>query len=100
MKAITFHPEAEAELEEASDYYESKRAGLGAEFEEAVQEAVERAARRPQSFPLHGDSGLRKCFVTRFPYTIFFMDLADTVWIAAVAHQRRQPDYWKDRSPE
>lgn len=100
MKPVAFHSQAEAELEEASDYYEGKRAGLGSEFETEVQEAVKRVARTPQAFPLHGTTGLRKCTVPRFPYTVFFMDLEDSVWIAAVAHQRRRPDYWSHRSPD
>jgi toxin ParE1/3/4 len=100
MKPVTFHPEAEAELEAASDYYDDQRAGLGAEFEAEVQEAVERVARMPQAFPLHGSTGLRKCVVPRFPYTVFFVELEDSVWIAAVAHQRRRPDYWSHRTPD
>jgi toxin ParE1/3/4 len=43
---------------------------------------------------------LRKCFVRRFPYTIFYLELAEQIWIAAVAHQRRRPGYWRNRMPE
>jgi hypothetical protein len=43
---------------------------------------------------------LRKCFVRRFSYTIFYLELAEQIWIAAVAHQRRRPGYWRNRMPE
>jgi toxin ParE1/3/4 len=99
MKSVTIHPEAEAELEEASDFYEIRRTGLGAEFEAEVQDALDRVALMPSRFPLHGHTGFRKCMVSRFPYTVFFMELDTTIWVAAVAHQRRQPDYWNRRTP-
>lgn len=47
MKAIVFHPEAEVELEEASDFYEARSEGRGGDFEAAVEAAVDFAARMP-----------------------------------------------------
>jgi hypothetical protein len=32
-------------------------------------------------------------------YTIYYVELDQTIWIAAVAHQKRRPGYWSDRSP-
>jgi toxin ParE1/3/4 len=32
-----------------------------------------------------------------FPYQIFYTELEDAIWIAAVAHGRRRPDYWRRR---
>ena len=99
MKPVIFHAEAEKELVTASDYYEECRRGLGIEFEAAVQDAVRRIAVLPHACPPHGNAGLRKCLVRRFPYTLFFLERDSDVWIAAVAHQRRRPDYWSDRKP-
>ena len=99
MKSVTFDSEAEAEFRAAALYYESQRAGLGDDFVAEVEQAVQRIAQTPQAFPLHGSSGLRKCLLRRFPYTIYFLELADRIWIAAVAHQRRRPGYWSHRQP-
>lgn len=99
MKPVTIHPEAEAEVEESSDFYETRRIGLGADFETEVQAAIARVALMPTGFPRHGKTGYRKAFVSRFPYTIFFLEMDDVIWVAAVAHQRRQPDYWSGRTP-
>jgi toxin ParE1/3/4 len=100
MKTVIFHQEAEAELTAAIAYYEERRAGLGTEFQEAAEEAVDRIARMPRAFPPHGDQGLRKYVLRRFPYTIFYLELDEVVWVAAVAHQRRRPGYWAHRRPE
>jgi plasmid stabilization system protein ParE len=100
MKPIVFDSEADEELHAAARFYEERRAGLGDEFMEEVQRATERIASVPQSFPPYGGSGLRKCILRRFPYTVFFFEQEERVWIAAVAHQKRRPGYWSDRHPD
>jgi toxin ParE1/3/4 len=99
MKPVIFDSEADKEFRAAASYYEEQRAGLGDEFATQVEQAVERIAQMPQAFPGHGASGLRKCHLRRFPYTLFFLELEDRIWIAAVAHQRRRPGYWLHRQP-
>lgn len=97
---VIFHADAEAELEAAADYYEGQKRGLGSAFEAAVEDALGRVARMPRAFALHGAAGLRKCLVRRFPYTVYFLDRDADIWVAAVAHQSREPDYWRGRAPE
>lgn len=100
MKPVIFDSEARDEFREAAVYYEGQRAGLGDDFVAAVEQAVQRIGRMPQAFPVHDPSGVRKCVLGRFPFTIFFLELDDRIWIAAVAHQRRRPGYWAHRQPE
>jgi toxin ParE1/3/4 len=100
MKPVIFHPEAEAELRAAILYYENQRSGLGADFQAEVEEGVRKIQQTPQAFSLHNDQGLRKFLVRRFPYSIFYLELDDSIWIAAVAHQKRKPGYWASRTPE
>jgi toxin ParE1/3/4 len=99
VKPVIFHAEAEQEFRAAVVYYETQRPGLGYEFRTAVEEAVERIQRFPQAFSPYGDQGARKCVLGRFPYTIFYVELEERIWIAAVAHQRRRPGYWVGRTP-
>lgn len=99
MKPITFDSEAENEFRAAASYYEGQQAGLGDDFVAEVEQAVQRIAQMPQSFPLHGSAGFRKCLLRRFPYTLYFLELQDRIWVAAVAHQRRRPGYWSHRQP-
>lgn len=99
MKSVTFDSEAADEFQAAVSYYESQRAGLGDDFAAEVDQAVQRIALTPQAFPPYGTSGLRKYVLPRFPFNIFFLELPDRIWIAAVAHQRRRPGYWSHRHP-
>jgi len=100
LKSVLFHSEAEWDLYQAAAYYEQQRQGLGREFRLEIEAAVRRMRQSPQEFPLHDDQGTRKCLVRRFPYILFFTELEDTLWIAAVAHQRRRPRYWSGRRPD
>jgi len=100
VKPVIFHRDAEAELRAAVAYYEQQRPGLGLDLQAEVERAIGRIQEHPQLFPQHTTLGLRKCVVRRFPYTIFYLELDDNIWIAAVAHQRRRPGYWASRTSE
>jgi toxin ParE1/3/4 len=100
VKPIRFHPEAEAELTAAIAYYEGERNGLGVDFRKNVEDVTGRIRRTPQLFPARPADGYRKCPIKRFPYVVYYLDLDDEVWIAAVVHQHRRPGYWKNRSPQ
>ena len=100
MKPVVFDSEAKAEFDAAASYYEGQQAGLGDGFAAEVEGATRRVARLPHAFPTHPPSGLRKCVLRRFPYTLFFLEQDDRIWIAAVAHQRRRPGYWSHRKPD
>lgn len=99
MKAVIFHTGAEIDLHTAAAYYDRERPGLGRELNQEVEAAIHRIRNSPQMFPIHDEFGTRKCLVPRFPYTVFFLELEDHIWIAAVAHQKRRPGYWSGRRP-
>ena len=92
------HPEAAKEAQEAADYYEQCRTGLGYRFESAIETAGQRILNNPY---LHAeeDDGTRFGAVDGFPYSIIYEIHSDKIWIAAIAHQRRRPGYWKARQP-
>ena len=75
-RPFRLEPEASAELEEASVWYESQRPGLGIEFLEAVDAALDRIARWPQAAPrvpvVAADVPARKAPVSNFPYHVAF----------------------------
>jgi len=75
VKPIIFHPDARAELRAAVAYYQQQRSGLGRDLQREVERAITRIQQHPQVFPQHNEAGLRKCFVRRFPHTIFYLDL-------------------------
>jgi hypothetical protein len=64
---MIIRPEAEADLAEARDYYESHREGLGTEFMRSVEETLGRVSRLPESHPIiYNDKGNEVTLVKRF----------------------------------
>ena len=100
MKPVIFHRETEAELRAAVAWYEGQRAGLGVDFQAKVEEAVAAIQSKPARHPRYKGKDIRKCRVKRFPYTVYFLELDDVIWLAAVAHHKRRPDYWATRDPD
>ena len=93
---VRFLAPARQELAEAADYYNSRREGLGDAFLREVETGVARIVRLPLAWPvIRGE--IRKYLIRRFPYRILYAVEADDVVIVAVAHLRRDPEYWVDR---
>lgn len=93
------HPEAEAELGDAAVYYATHASVAIAEAFLAEYERVrDLVIENPQRGP-HLDASLRVCHFDRFPYSLIYAeDQASGPQIYAVAHQRREPGYWGDRT--
>lgn len=90
--------EAEAEILEAFDWYESKRQGLGQEFVQEIDAAFVRTTKTPEAFPVVY-RGLRRFVLRRFPYVIYFRVEADVVHVFGVLHGRRNRAALRRRTP-
>jgi plasmid stabilization system protein ParE len=92
-----FHPEAETEFLAAVDWYEERSAGFGADFAAEIHAAILRAVAMPEAWP-RVDSDVRRVLVSRFPYAVLYAVRADKLFVLAVMHLRRHPDYWRERN--
>ncbi len=99
MKPVVIHPTPKAELDASMAFYERRAAGLGLDLLAQVEAGIERIRATPAAWPPHRRSNFRKYLTQRFPFVIFYLDLPDGIWIAAIAHGSRQPDYWRHRRP-
>ena len=96
VASFRFLPPAEAELLQQISYYSSVRPELGVKFEEAVADAVRKAAARPE----HGasrSSNTRRRLVSGFPFGVIYAIAGTGIVIVAIADGRRAPDYWVKR---
>ena len=81
--SFVFHPDAELELNEAIEWYETREPGLGLDFATQVYAAIQRA----QAFPLawqEMDGNIRRALVHRFPYGVLYATEQDQLMIIAV----------------
>lgn len=97
MNQPQFHPKARAELERSALFYDGKFPGLGLEFAAEVQIAVAFAYSHPEAGAPVAAS-FRRVIVRRFPYSVVYRTQSERLYIIAVAHQRRNPNYWNDRA--
>jgi plasmid stabilization system protein ParE len=92
---------AEEEVQQAAQWYEDQRTGLGLEFLSAVDTGVQRIRHDPLAFPLletlPEEQNIRRLVLARFPYVIIYEVLSQEIRILAIAHSRRRPGYWKKR---
>ena len=91
-----FHPEAETEFLEAIEYYESCSSGLGEDFSLEVHSAVQNILHYMYAWPIVEDD-VRRCLTNRFPYGVLYSVESDRIYILAVMHLHRHPEYWKSR---
>ncbi len=96
--ALEVDPRAERDIEEAIDYYERARVGLGSEFFEVLQATFDRIVQAPEArAPVPRSKAARFALVRGFPYRVVFVVGAEDVKVVAVAHASRRPGYWRDR---
>jgi toxin ParE1/3/4 len=94
--AVSLHPRARDEIEEAQSWYEERSLLAAAGFLQELSRAIRHIGEAPNRYPisLHGT---RRLVLDRFPFNIFYRASADSVVIVALAHQKRRPGYWADR---
>ena len=94
---VSFRPQAQQELQQAKEWYEAQRSGLGADFEREVGRVVALLAGSPLLFPrVHGET--RRAMVRRFPYGLFFRILPTEVVVLSCYHLQRRPRRWRGSS--
>ncbi len=91
-----FHPEAEAEFIASIDYYEDREVGLGYDFSTEVFATIQSIVKYPDAWPVIEDE-VRRCLVNRFPYSVLYSIEQNEIFVLAVMHLHRHPDYWKHR---
>jgi plasmid stabilization system protein ParE len=84
------------DLEEATRFYFHEDPNVELRFAECIDNAIEQVASRPNSWPTTAGD-IRRYVVEVFPYSLIYSIEVDHVLILAVAHQSRDPEYWKDR---
>jgi toxin ParE1/3/4 len=97
---VLFHPEARLELAQAIEYYRAISPKLSREFYEAFRLVIQDVTDFPEASKQVSELGVRRKGMSRFPYALFYVIDPDALYVVAVAHERRHPDYWKYRLEE
>ena len=95
MKMV-LDPSANAEMRDAAFFYEGCRDGLGQEFLDAVELAFGEISQRPMIWRIL-KGRFRRYLIHHFPYAVIYSIEDDTIYVVAIMHMKRKPDYWQDR---
>jgi hypothetical protein len=93
---VNFLSAAEKELDEEIDYYNVQRSGLGFEFLDQVQSAINRIKQYPEAWQQLSQR-TRRCLIKQFPYGIIYQIRPNEILIVAITHLHRKPYYWTNR---
>jgi toxin ParE1/3/4 len=100
VKPVIIHSEAIEELDGAVAYYEDQKVGLGFNFLVEVEQALGKIQQNPNLGVVYKVTGLRRYVIQRFPFLIFYAELEEYIWVVAIVHGKRRPDYWRRRQIE
>ena len=97
---LTLSPVADAEIQEAAQWYHERGAALAEDFLSEVIDALGEVERHPHRFPRarqRTSRTIRHKALKRFPYEVIYQVTPQEAYIVAVAHAARKPGYWIDR---
>ena len=86
---VIIRPKAEADLQAARAWYESRRAGLGDELLAEVGRAIRVLAETPERRPIYY-RGFRRIITQRFPYKLFYRIEASRVVVFRILHAKQE----------
>lgn len=87
---------ASQELEEAVDYYNTERPGLGSDLAIEFRTSLDRIRQYPGAAPLFAE-GIRRSRLSRFPYGVLYFVSNETILIVGFMHTAMDPKPWQNR---
>jgi plasmid stabilization system protein ParE len=94
---VRFHPAAMQDAEDAAAWYADRSVRAAARFLDELDRLVDLIANSPNRFHLF-DGDLRRAVFRRFPFYVVFRADDLGVVVLAVAHGKRHPRFWHNRT--
>lgn len=95
-RPVEFHPETDADVQEAREWYAERSPEAAAAFGTALTEAVEHIRADPLQWPPHR-FGTRQYLLHHFPFLVVYRETETAIQVVAVDHARRRPGYRRKR---
>ena len=88
--------DAEDDLLEAYNWYESKEFGLGDRFLNSVQDGLILIRQHPEIFPVC-TSAFRRALISKFPFEIIYENEENRIVVYSVFNCSLNPQKWRAR---
>jgi len=93
-----FHPDVTIDITESFTWYNDQKSDLGYDFLKELESFYTKIEINPEQYTkIDKEIGFRACLLKRFPFKIIYKEYPDYVFVTAVAHTSRMPDFWKHR---
>ncbi len=96
---IVFRRQARYEFDDAADWYDERRPGLGARFVAEVQAVLNRIIANPQRYAMVF-ADVREGLLHTFPYAVYYRVEESRIVVLAIFHASRDPEIWQSRAME
>ena len=96
IERVIYTPEADDDVAESYDWYESREPGLGEDFLRCVETCVLTIQRHPQLYPVAVDE-FSRALIRRFPLEIFYEVSDDFIIVYSLFHCSQDPQKWRQR---
>jgi plasmid stabilization system protein ParE len=99
MTSLRFHPAADEELLEATEWYLERSVVAAAGFIREVEAALARISEAPERYPFIRP-GRRRVVLPSYPHDVVYRVLGgeiELIEIVAISPHARRPAYWRNR---
>jgi plasmid stabilization system protein ParE len=94
---LVFQAGARDEIDDAYEWYEQQRPGLGEELLSEAQSVLDRIGQNPEIYaPIY--QSVRRGRVKRFPYAVYYSIEPERVAVIAFYHDKRDPRGWQSKA--
>jgi plasmid stabilization system protein ParE len=96
---VRIEPEALADIQEITDWYNEQQAGLGKRFQSSTIRQINSLSKNPQIYIIRYKE-IRCALIKKFPYMAHFFinNENNTVEVLAVISTSRNPKIWTDKT--
>jgi toxin ParE1/3/4 len=97
---IELHPDAEQEVNEATEWHDGPGAGVGGgDFELEVDRCLSLIAEAPERWSVYlvlrrAKRWIRRYVMQKYPYILYYYVEGEVVTVVALHHTSRRPDLW------
>ena len=96
MLNLIFHPDIATEVKTSYDWYQNQAEGLGGDFLRELETACQTIVELPDTWPMFRKH-YRRFLLSKFPFPVIYRKKNNSIFVVAVMHNSRKPDYWKNR---
>jgi plasmid stabilization system protein ParE len=97
MAKIIFHPAVAIEIKASYEWYQNQSEGLGDDFLSELESAYQAIIELPDTWPRF-NMNYRRFLLSKFPFSVVYRENENTIFVVAVMHNSRKPNYWKNRT--